>query len=227
MCIIVAAFHLHGDFTLLIAANRDEFLGRPTLPPGEIRPGILAGIDLEKGGTWMGATRSGLFVGLTNQRTDRLLPPAPRSRGEIVLAALEAGTLDGALQVIQSLDPACYNPFNLLLGDAERLFVAYSWKAPRIDPTELPPGLHVLTNDRLGSPLHPKALRAKELIAPLIRLSWEELLPALGSALADHRLPPSPLDHPLCDEELRPVALALQALCVHTDRGYGTRSSAV
>jgi uncharacterized protein with NRDE domain len=227
VCTIVAASRIHPDFPLLIAANRDEFLGRPALPPDEIRPGLLAGVDLEKGGTWMGATRGGLFVGITNQHTERLLPPAPRSRGEVVLAALEAGTLDGALRVIRSLDPAVYNPFNLLLGDAERLFVAYSWEAPRIEPAELPPGLHVLTNDRLGSPLYPKALRAEELFTPLVGLPWGDLRPALGSALADHRLPPPPPDPPVCDEELRPVALALQALCVHTDRGYGTRSSTV
>lgn len=227
MCTILAASRIRDDFPLLVAANRDEFLGRPALPPGELRPGLFAGVDLEKGGTWMGATRTGLFVGLTNQHTERFLPLAPRSRGEVVLGALDAGTLDGALRYLEHLNPALYSPFNLLLGDPERLFVAHSWEAPRIEPTPLPPGLHVLANDRLRSPLYPKALRAEGLAAPLLRRPWPELQPALAALLADHQRPPPCPDPPVCDEELRPVAASLQALCVHTDRGYGTRSASL
>lgn len=225
MCTILAATRVHPDYPLIVAANRDEFLDRPALPPHEVRPGIFAGLDLEKGGSWMGATRSGLFVGLTNQHTERLLPPAPRSRGEIVLDALSAGSLDQALRYLQSLTPSQYNPFNLLLGDSSRLFVAYSWAAPRMEPIELPPGLHILANDRLASPLYPKTIRAEQLARPLLHRPWDDLLPGFASLLADHSLPPLPPDPPVCDEELRPVARSLQALCVHTDRGYGTRSS--
>ena len=225
MCTILAASRLHPGFPLLVAANRDEFLGRPAAPPKELRPGVHGGVDLEKGGTWMGATRAGLFVGLTNQHTERLLPPAPRSRGEVVLEALSAGSLDGALRYLKSIDPAGYSPFNLLLGDADRLLVAYSWVAPRITPVELPPGLHVLANDRLRSPLYPKTLRAEALFSPLGALPWPDLLPSLRALLGDHEQPPLPPDPPVCDEELRPVARELQSLCVHTDRGYGTRSA--
>ena len=104
MCTIVVASRLRADFPLLVAANRDEFLGRPALPPAERSPGLIAGVDLEKGGTWLGATRAGLFVGLTNQHTEHLLGPAPRSRGEVVLGALEAGSLDAALALLRGLD---------------------------------------------------------------------------------------------------------------------------
>lgn len=240
MCTLVVASRLRPDLPLLVAANRDEFLGRPARPPSELRPGLFAGVDLEKGGTWLGATASGLFVGLTNQHTEHLLGPAPRSRGEVVLGALQAGSLDRALDVLREVETDLYNPFNLLVGDAERLVVAYSWRGPRMELLDLPPGLHVLANDALGSPLYPKTRRADALARPLLERDWSELGPALGTMLGDHALPPLPVPAtadpppatvpdevalPVCDRELRPVARALQSLCVHTDRGYGTRSA--
>lgn len=227
MCTILAANQIHPDYPLLIAANRDEFLTRTALPPHEIQPGVFAGTDLEKGGSWMGATRTGLFVGLTNQHTQQPLAPAPLSRGEIVVNALSTGSLEEALRYLRDLDPTRYNPFNLLLGDPSRLFVAYSWKTPRVEPIALPPGLHILANDELGSPLYPKTLRAEHLTVPLLQSPWKEFLPAIQIVLADHHLPPPSHDLPLCDEILRPVARDLQALCVHTKYTYGTSSSSV
>ena len=50
MCLIVLALHAHPLYPLLVAANRDEALGRPTAPaaywPEE--DGLLAGRDLER-----------------------------------------------------------------------------------------------------------------------------------------------------------------------------------
>jgi|GEM_PF-128171 len=225
MCTILVASRIREDFPLIAAANRDEFLARPASPPRELRPGLWAGTDLEKGGTWLGATREGLFVGLTNQHTERLLPPAPRSRGELVLGALAAGSVQGALDLLRQAELSLYNPFNLFVGDARQLFVLHSWKSP--EPLPLPPGVHVLANDELHSPLYPKTLRAEALAAPWLQAPWPELLPGLTAALGDHHLPPLPPRPPVCDEELRPAAALLQALCVHTPFGYGTRSSAV
>lgn len=227
MCTVLVASRMRPDLPLIVAANRDEFLGRPAQPPREVRPGVFAGLDLEKGGTWLGATRAGLFVGLTNQHTERLMPPAARSRGEVVLGALEAGTVEGALAFLQRLDPADYNPFNLLVGDAQQLVFLASWQGPRLTPQPLGPGLHVLANDRLRSPLYPKTARAESLLAPLLALPWGELQPQLSRLLADHVLPPVSSEPPVCDEALRPVASALQALCVHTEHGYGTRSASI
>ncbi len=240
MCTIVVASRLRADFPLIVAANRDEFLGRPALPPAERSPGLIAGVDLEKGGTWLGATRAGLFVGLTNQHTEHLLGPAPRSRGEVVLGALEARSLDAALAFLRGLDMSLYNPFNLLLGDATRLVVGYSWRGQRMELLDLPPGLHVLANDALRSPLYPKTWRAARLVEPLLDQPWETLAPGLARALGDHALPPwagpdepppatapDTVPLPVCDEELRPVARSLQSVCVHTGHGYGTRSASL
>ena len=70
MCLILVAWRAHPDFPLLVAANRDEFFARPTTPAGwwTDAPDILAGRDLQAGGTWLGINRQGAFAGLTNFR---------------------------------------------------------------------------------------------------------------------------------------------------------------
>ena len=56
MCLIALAYKVHPDFPLIVAANRDEFLERPTrkLHFWDDAPHILAGRDERAGGTWMG-----------------------------------------------------------------------------------------------------------------------------------------------------------------------------
>ena len=67
MCTIVILRHVHSEWPLVLAANRDEFYGRPTQGPQLLSesPRVVGGRDVERGGTWMGTTDSGLFVGLT------------------------------------------------------------------------------------------------------------------------------------------------------------------
>ena len=75
MCLVVVALEAHPKFSLVIAANRDEFHAREALPAhwGERPPfaGVLAGRDLEAGGTWLGVRRNGRWALLTNVREGR------------------------------------------------------------------------------------------------------------------------------------------------------------
>ena len=94
MCTLVALHAVHPAAPLVVAANRDEFHARASVPPAVLHevPRVVAGRDAEKGGTWLGACSSGLFVGLTNQREWAAKPrDALRSRGEVTLAALRRG----------------------------------------------------------------------------------------------------------------------------------------
>ena len=82
MCIIALSYQQHPDYPLLLAANRDEFFARPTAaldwwPDGQ----ILAGTDLQAGGTWLGASRSGRMAALTNFRDPRANQPPIRDQG--------------------------------------------------------------------------------------------------------------------------------------------------
>ncbi len=229
MCVILVSFGQHADLPLVVAANRDEYYARPSVPAGRLAasPVIAGGRDAERGGTWMGFTASGFFAGLTNQRTLGPPEPARRSRGEVVVRALQAGAVGGTSAVeayLAELDAREFNPFNLLFGDAGALRVAAARAGEaRIRVAPLDAGLHVLANDTLGTPL-PKVRRAEALARPHLAKPWAELAPALRAMLGDHavpaleELPPPPawMD--------RATQQKLQAICVHTPV-YGTRSA--
>ena len=89
MCLIVLAWRPGHAQPLLVAANRDEFYARPSQPLAEWpdRPGLIAGRDLQAGGTWLGVGPGGRFAALTNIRAPGQALGS-RSRGELPLAFL-------------------------------------------------------------------------------------------------------------------------------------------
>lgn len=225
MCTIIILRDVARDYPVVIAANRDEYYARPTQAPAPIeRAPAIAGIDLEKGGSWMGATRGGFFVGLTNQRTFRPAEAARRSRGEVVLECLELGEREAVRRHLAGLDAAAFNPFNLIAGDATGLDCAYV-RDGGVELVEVPGGLSVLPNDVLDSPEFPKVDRARELLGDdLGALPWPELVDRLKRALGDHHKPPVEGDRGAIPEaHVATVRRELGALCVHTPV-YGTRS---
>lgn len=234
MCTIIVAHQIHPEADLIVAANRDEFYSRrgsaPTLLKDDAAdrgPRIIAGLDSERGGTWMGATERGLFAGITNQRTWRVPDRELESRGLIVRGVLEAGEIPEALAFMRSIDARKYNDFNLLFGDTEHLFIAYGRRdAAKVELVTLEPGLHVLANDRLLSPEFPKAKIAYREAKKAVALPYKDTLRSLGALLGSHILPEDrlipapPKGSPLSFELVR----KLQTLCVHTS-AYGTVSA--
>ncbi len=201
---------VHPDHPIIVAANRDEAYARPSTPPRVLSEGprVVAGEDAARRGTWMGAAETGLVAGLTNFHTGAPADPARRSRGELVLGALRAGTPEAAARWLRALDPRAYNPFNLLFGDASGLFVGYGRELPAIDIAEVPRGVHVLSNDSLDAPSFARVAFARAEAERIATLPWPALVPALGRILADHALP------------------GFQAVCIHTP-SFGTRSSTI
>src|SRR5262249_10476489 len=129
----------------------------------------------------------------------------------------------------RALDPAAYNDGNLIFGDASGVWVAYLRSdASSVEVEALPPGLHVLTNDRLGSPDFPRAERAIELMTPALALPWRASAPALAAALADHVRPPDDRtgEPPPCSPFGKDLLATMQQLCIHTP-AYGTRSATI
>ena len=86
MCLIFLSFNNHPTYKLIIAGNRDEFYNRKTAAANfwDDYPGILAGRDLEAGGTWLGVTKRGSVSMLTNYRDPRNINPDAPSRGYLV-----------------------------------------------------------------------------------------------------------------------------------------------
>ncbi len=183
--------------------------------------------DQVRGGTWMGVTDGGFFVGLTNQRGGQRQGPAPRSRGEVVLQRPARGEPGGRRALPRHAGPRDdFLPFNLLYGDARTLRVAYARPGRSASSGRTcPPGIHVLPNDVLDAPELPKVARARRLAAEHVRKPWPQLAPALQEVMADHHLPdeallPAP---PPGTTYSREQAQKFQALCIHTPL-YGTRS---
>jgi len=229
MCTIIVRHRMDDWCSTIIALNRDEFYDRAASGPMVLRsePLIVGGRDEQEGGTWFGLTRNGLFVGLTNQRTFATRDDSLRSRGDLVLDALEKGSLEEVIRHLGRLDPATYNEFNLIFGDGEQVCAAYGRRNAReVEIETLGEGVHVLCNDRLGSPEFPKAAKARERVMAVPTDTWPRIKSQLVEILADGSLPdpsevpPVPSGAPF-DQE---VARYLQAICVKTPV-YGTVSS--
>lgn len=134
-----------------MAANRDEFHGRPTAPAAfwEDEPEVLAGRDLQGGGTWMGVARGGRFAAVTNFRGGKAHRPTAPSRGHLVTGFLSgtATPFDYASELTARAD--AYNGFSLLAGAGTELcFFSNQDGAPRT----LEPGVYGLSNDFLDTP---------------------------------------------------------------------------
>ena len=151
MCLILFAWRAHPEYRLVLAANRDEFHERPTMGADfwPRQPGLLAGRDLQAGGTWLGVTRSGRFAAVTNFR-EPLEPEMPleRSRGELVTDFLESelGATEHAQELLAS--GSSYRGFNLLLGTPDELaYVSNRYH----QAAEIGAGIHGLSNHLLDT----------------------------------------------------------------------------
>lgn len=222
MCLIVIGWRLREDYPLILAANRDEFFARSSAPAHfwDDHAQILAGRDLEQGGTWLGLTRSGRIAAVTNFRRGGEARSGTRSRGWLVRDYLlsEREPRDFLAQV-----DACaghYDGFNLIAGTRQGLF-HYSNRSPGV--TGLSPGVHGLSNHLLNTPW-PKVERARQALAALADTPAPALLEGLFTLLGD-RTPPPDTDLPdtgIGLEWERTLATAF----IRTPQ-YGTRCSTV
>lgn len=151
MCLIAFAWQVSGQ-PLLLLGNRDEFHPRPTRAATfwgeEGFPQVLAGKDLEAGGTWLGVTRSGRFAALTNIRSPGARP-GPRSRGKLVLDYLTGDLTPAQYMASLTGELEGYAGFNLLVGTPDQLLHLNSENGPA---QELQPGIYGLSNASLNSP---------------------------------------------------------------------------
>jgi uncharacterized protein with NRDE domain len=220
VCLILVAWRAHPDFPLLVAANRDEFFTRPTVPAGwwSDASDILAGRDLQAGGTWLGVNRQGAFAGLTNFRDPASQNPNAPSRGSLVSESLTAS--QPVAERLEWLDEhgGAYNGFNLIFSDGRELAVHESvCDHGRV----LEPGVYGLSNHLLDTPW-PKVIAAKSrLHTALDRLPDTA---SLRELLLD--------DRPAPDEALPRTGVSLEwerllSSAFIRAPGYGTRCSTV
>lgn len=223
MCLLIFAHLADPRYPLVLAANRDEFHARPTAASRfwPEHPDLLAGRDLEQGGTWMGITRSGRFAAITNYRDPARTTPAPRSRGELPLGFLanEQDPETFLLDLQTTADE--YAGFNLLVGVTGNLWY-FSNSAPVDEraPQALPPGLYGLSNARLDTPW-PKVELGKERLRALLA-NEPPRHETLATVVGDRELAtPQALHKQGLDSDMDQL---LSAQFITTSR-YGTRSS--
>lgn len=205
MCVAALAWRAHPDWPLVVIANRDEYHARPTAPlarwPDDRRT-ILAGKDLEAGGTWLGVNGTGRLALVTNYRVEGYPRPDLASRGSLVSGWLRGQPLGKG---------ATMNPFNLLVIDGERASVLTNYPEPATTP--LAAGIHGLSNSAFAEPWAKTTALCAALEAALT--AGEPSSEPLFAALRDQ----SPLTGPGPEPELSPVFIANPV--------YGTRCSTI
>jgi uncharacterized protein with NRDE domain len=222
MCLILLAYEAHPDYRLILAANRDEFFSRPAVPASfwEDAPQVLAGRDLNAGGTWLGVTRGCRLAAVTNYRDPRAERKDAPSRGGLV-----SGFLSGSMGVEEYLaylkrEGSAFNGFNLIFGDRSQIF----WFSNRHEsPRLLEPGIHGLSNHLLDTPW-PKVTQGKEAMELIVAKEKPVQPEALFAILADRTIAPDDL---LPDTGVGiELERFLSPLFISTP-AYGTRSSTV
>jgi uncharacterized protein with NRDE domain len=152
MCIVALAWQVLDDTPVCLISNRDEFYQRPAQPlqQWENSP-IIAGRDLQSGGTWMGITASGRWAIITNFRDGQDKHPYPTSRGHIIQDFLES-ELSPVRYVRQLEQRQCdYAGFNLFVGNREQaVYMSNRGEAPQV----LAHGVYVVSNGLLTEDWH-------------------------------------------------------------------------
>lgn len=221
MCLILFAYDCHPRYHLVVAANRDEFYRRPTLPATfwPDHADILAGKDLQEGGTWMGITTSGRFAALTNYRDPSNINPQAQSRGHLVQNYLESDIAPETYIGNTDNGGAAYNGFNLLMGSGKMLY-CYSNREKTIRKVDQ--GIHGLSNSLLDVSW-PKVGKCKKMLAHILQAD-EINAEHLFSMMSDREKAP--------DQELPQTGVSLEmermlSPVFVASPEYGTRTTTV
>jgi uncharacterized protein with NRDE domain len=222
MCLLLIANKIHQDYTLIIAANRDEFYDRPALQASfrDESPELLAGKDLEAGGTWLGITRSGRFSAITNYRDfSREIKQNAPTRGNLTTDFLLGNDNPEKYSEMLQERHTEYNGYNLVYGSINELYY-YSNETNLV--VKLEPGLYGVSNALLNTPW-PKVTESKKYVSELISsgdVSKEKLFGILADKTTadDDQLP----DTGIGAEREK----ALSSAFIETPH-YGTRCSTV
>jgi uncharacterized protein with NRDE domain len=229
MCLVALAIDENRRFPLVIATNRDEFFERPAArmgwwTPAEGGPEILAGRDLQAGGTWLGMTASGRLALVTNVRRPQDTDPDAPSRGGIVPHWLRTELRPDQFWMQTSLSG--YAPFNLIAADFRRGDCFWASNDHAI-PRRIERGIFGLSNAALDTPW-PKVTKLKTRLGEALKTadSVDQLSSLLFTALADREVAPDDLLPATGIGRDRERVLS-PAFIRTPDNGYGTRCATI
>lgn len=166
MCLILISKDVHPEYKLIVAANRDEFYNRRTKKAHfwSDNQEILAGMDLEAGGTWLGVNKFGKIAMLTNYRDISNIKNNAPSRGALVADYLKNDK--SAREYLNSINGKAkiFNGFNLIAGNIDSLYYLSNYSDSLI---KLGRGNHGLSNHLLNTPWY-KVEKGKEKLDKLV-----------------------------------------------------------
>lgn len=222
MCLILLSINSHQLYKIILAANRDEFLDRPTASAHfwENPPDILAGRDLRDNGTWLGIARAGQLAALTNFRNPSGRKQNAVSRGRMVSDLLENEFNPEECSQRLLRDAHRYNEFNLLFGNHRQLYFLSNRER---EPRPLSRGTYGLSNHSLDTPW-PKVIRGKQTFQELVSGHQDIHPAAIFEILADKTQPD---DKSLPDTGVGIEWERILAPIFVSSDSYGTRSSVV
>jgi len=223
MCLAVLASAVLPDWPLIVVANRDEFHDRPAavMQPWTQHSTLLAGRDLQAGGTWLGVTTTGRFAFLTNYREPGQHKHHAPSRGKLVEGFLKDSV--SAPAFLKQLESTAhrYNGFNLVVDDGDWLCWASNQTQPFMAP--ITPGVHGLSNALLDTPW-PKTQKSVAAVTALLSNSQTPDPAALMAVLWDQSPVP---DEALPNTGLEISRERLLAKPFIVSPSYGTRCTTV
>jgi uncharacterized protein with NRDE domain len=217
MCLILFAIDRHPDYQLVLAANRDEFYRRPSLPAARWpdAPEVFGGRDLEKNGSWLAVSSGGRFACVTNFRESPPVEEPERSRGRLVSDFVQGNEDSEVCLVRVAAEGHLYQGFSLLVGAAGEIGYI-SNRGPR---GLLGPGLYGIANALLDTPW-PKVVHGKRALARILEepgIDPEELFALLADRSCPGKESPESGLPGSASESLAPIF-------VHTPT-FGTRCS--
>src|SRR6202521_5133262 len=130
MCTLVVLRRPGQPWPLVLGANRDEMVTRPWQKPGRHwpdRPDVVAGLDELARGSWLGLNEHGVVAGILNRFGTLGPAPGQRSRGELVLEALDHADARDAAEALGHIDPRAYRPFNMIVaGESDAFWIRHA-----------------------------------------------------------------------------------------------------
>jgi len=219
MCIVAFAWQVSPDKPLVLLGNRDELYSRAAAPLSVWHDSpIIAGRDLQSGGSWLGITSTGRWAVITNYRENVTAPVHVISRGSLVVDFLHGS--QAPLAFLLSINPVDYAGFNLIVGTrTEAAVLGNRGTLPHM----LQPGFYSLSNALLNT-AWPKTQRLLRGFESLDLGDEDELIEAGLALLGDETL--------ALDVELPDTGVGyarekmLSSICI-VNPAYGTRVSSV
>ncbi|MDZ7712781.1 MAG: NRDE family protein [Rhodovibrio sp.] len=226
MCTAVLLRRPGHDWPLVLASNRDEMKGRPWQAPGRHwpdRPEVVGGLDELSGGSWAGVNDWGVVAVILNRYGSLGSDAWKRSRGELVLEALDHAEARAAAKALRDLEPGAYRSFNLLVADAREAYwlrnlgtaeTAHGGPAEAVEVQAVPEGLSMINAGDLNA--H-NDIRVRRYFDAFDQTPAPD--PGRGDWSSWTRL--------LADRSEDPAWGPISAACFMQDDGFGTLSSSL